>query len=72
MLPFLRSMHAASTMQARGAALVCGGGGALSLFALPFLASPLASEPLILALWGGGVSRVAPFGTFRALRPRLW
>ena len=44
-LPFLRSMHVASTLQALGAALVCRGGGAeraLFRFAPPFLGGGLA------------------------------
>ena len=62
----LRSMHAASTMQERGAALVCGEG----LFpSWPPRSLRLLSFSLC---WGGGVSRVAPFGALRALSPRLW
>ena len=53
--------------------LSAGGGATPFLFALPFLAAPLATVPLILALWGGGgLCCVAPFGALRALCPRLW
>ena len=48
-----------------------GGGAAPFLFALPFVAAPLATVPLFLALWGGGVCFLAP-SALRAPCPRRW
>ena len=53
LLPFLRSMHAASTVQARGAALVCGG-GALSFCSLFPSWPPRSLRFLSFSLCGGG------------------
>ena len=55
--PFLRSMHFAGTMQARGAALVRGkGGGGLVPFCSLFPSWPPRSLRSFLALWGGGLA----------------
>ena len=45
------------------------GGAAPFLFALPFLAAPLATVTLVLALWGGGGCFLAPSGALRPPSP---